>query len=251
MHDALSAILTVTLIFVIGGLAKGIAGMGLPTVAMGLLGLLMAPAEAAALIIIPSLVTNVWQFASRQHRLIVIRRTWSMLLLICVVTWLGAGLITGSDAERATVALGAALIVYAAIGLAKVHLSISRRYETWLSPLVGATTGIVTGATGVFVIPAAPYLQALGFEKDDLVQALGLSFTISTIALTAGLATHGAFQITNAGTSALCTVPALVGMGIGQMIRTRIDPATFRVLFLITLLLLGTDLMLHSFVHLT
>jgi uncharacterized membrane protein YfcA len=144
------------------------------------------------------------------------------------------------------VALGAALIVYAVIGLAKLQLSIPRRYEAWLSPAIGAATGFVTGATGVFVIPAALYLQALELDKDDLVQVLGLSFTTSTVALAAGLASHGAFQITDGGISALCTAPALVGMRSGQMIRRKANPATFRVLFLITLLLLGADLIMRS-----
>ena len=246
MREVSPAILTIALIFALGGLAKGIAGMGLPTVAMGLLGLLMTPAEAAALVVIPSLVTNIWQFLSGQHRLILLRRMWSMLLMICLFTWGGAGLITGTGAGRASVASGATLIVYAVIGLAKLHLSIPRRYEAWLSPAIGATTGFVTGATGVFVIPAAVYLQALELDKDDLVQVLGLSFTTSTVALAAGLASHGAFQITDAGTSALCTVPALVGMKGGQLIRTKVNPATFRVLFLITLLLLGADLIMRS-----
>ena len=246
MRDLSPAILTIALIFALGGLAKGIAGMGLPTVAMGLLGLLMTPAEAAALVVIPSLVTNIWQFLSGQHRLILLRRMWSMLLMICLFTWGGAGLITGTGAGRASVALGAALIVYAVIGLAKLQLSIPRRYEAWLSPAIGAATGFVTGAAGVFVIPAALYLQALELDKDDLVQVLGLSFTTSTVALAAGLASHGAFQITDGGISALCTVPALVGMRSGQMIRTKANPATFRLLFLITLLLLGADLIMRS-----
>jgi len=41
-------------------------------------------------------------------------------------------------------------------------------------PLIGLATGLVTGSTGVFVIPAVPYLQALDLDKEDLVQALGL-----------------------------------------------------------------------------
>jgi uncharacterized protein len=246
MLQAWPTILGVTLIFALGGLAKGVAGMGLPTVAMGLLGLIMPPAEAAALVVIPSLVTNVWQFLSGQHRLTLIRRTWSMLLMICVVTWAGAGLIAGGDAGRATIDLGAILIAYAVIGLAKIHFSVPRKYEPWLSPAIGAATGVVSGATGVFVIPVAPYLQALGFEKDELVQVLGLSFTTSTVALAAGLASHGAFEITDAWTSALCTLPAYIGVRIGQVIRTRVDAATFRALFLASLLLLGADLMARS-----
>lgn len=248
MHTIYLQVLGVTLTFVLAGLVKGVTGMGLPTVAMGVLGLLMAPAEAAAFLVVPSLVTNVWQYLAGRHRLTLLRRIWPMLLMICLATLAGTGLITGTGAGRAATWLGIALMAYAAIGLAKVRLSVSRWHEVWLSPAIGAATGIVTGATGVFVIPAVPYLQALGFEKDDLVQVLGLSFTASTIALAAGLAARGAFQITAAGASSLCTLPALAGMGIGQVIRTRIDPATFRLLFLLGLLLLGADLMIRSVV---
>lgn len=246
MHEVSSTILVVTLVFALGGLAKGIAGMGLPTISMGLLGLLMAPANAAALVVIPSLVTNIWQFLSGQHRLILIRRMWPMLLMICLVTWVGAGLITDAGAGHAMIALGAALMAYAVIGLARVRLSVPRQYEVWLSPVVGATTGVVTGATGIFAIPAAPYPQALGFDKDDLVQVLDLSFTTSTLALAAGLASYGAFQLSDAGTSVLCALPALAGMRAGRMIRMRVDAATFRVIFLVGLLVLGADLMARS-----
>jgi hypothetical protein len=198
------------------------------------------------LLVIPSLITNVWQYVSGRNRLILLRRTWPMLLTICLATWAATSLITGAGSGHAAAWLGAALIVYGAVGLGKARLYVPRRYEIWLAPAVGAATGIVTGATGVFVIPAVPYLQALGFERDDLVQVLGLSFTASTIALAAGLASHGAFHIAAAGASTLFVVPALAGMGIGQIIRSKVNPATFRLLFFAGLMLLGADLIWRS-----
>jgi len=239
-------ILAVALVFTLAGLVKGVTGMGLPTVAMGLLGLLMLPADAAAMLVIPSLVTNVWQFLLGPNRLALARRTWPMLIMICLATWACAGLITGAGAAGAATWLGLALVAYAAIGLTGVRFAVSRRYEPWLSPVIGAATGLVTGATGVFVIPAVPYLQSLGFDKDDLVQVLGLSFTISTIALAAGLASHGAFHVTAAAGSVLCTLPALAGMGLGQIIRAKVNPATFRLLFFIGLMILGGELVMRS-----
>lgn len=239
--------IAVTLTFVLAGVVKGVTGMGLPTVSMGLLGLLMAPAQAAALLIIPSLITNVWQFAVGPSRGILLRRTWPMLLAICLATSVGAGLLTArSSAAHATTALGVALIGYAAIGLAKFRIIVPRQAEHWLSPAVGVATGIVTGATGVFVIPAVPYLQALGLGKEDLVQALGLSFTVSTIALAIGLASHGALHLGDGGLSLLCTVPALAGMIVGQRIRLRVDADKFRLLFFLGLLALGMDLAVRS-----
>ena len=96
------------------------------------------------------------------------------------------------------------------------------------------------------MIPAAPYLQALGFEKDQLVQALGLSFATSTLALAAGLASRSAFHISEAWISTFCLIPALAGMAIGKSIRARVSQATFRLIFLSGLLLLGGSIIAHS-----
>ena len=53
--------LFIALCFLLAGFIKGVLGLGLPTVSMGLLALAMPPAQAAALLIMPSLVTNLWQ----------------------------------------------------------------------------------------------------------------------------------------------------------------------------------------------
>jgi uncharacterized protein len=239
-------VIELALTFILAGTVKGVTGMGLPTVAMGLLGLFMPPAQAAALIIIPSLVTNVWQFAAGPNIGAIVLRIWPMLLATAVVTLAAAGLMTGGFANYATTALGSVLIVYSIVGLANFRLRASKASEFWLGPLAGAATGLLTGATGVFVIPAAPYFQALGLEKDDLVQALGLSFSVSTVALALGLASRGAFHLDAAGVSLLCTIPTLAGVFAGQWVRNRIDPVTFRRVFFVGLLLLGADLVGRS-----
>ncbi|NWE73900.1 TSUP family transporter, partial [Pseudomonas gingeri] len=122
-----------------------------------------------------------------------LKRLWPLLLAIFLGTaagtlWLG-GIESGGWAVRA---LGAALLLYAGCGLFLPTLRVGSRSERWLGPLCGVVTGVITSATGVFVIPAVPYLQALGLNKDQLVQALGLSFTVSTLALAAGLFWRGA-----------------------------------------------------------
>ena len=59
-----AAILAATVgAFLLVGFVKGVIGMGLPTVSIGLLGLLMTPIQAAAILVVPSLITNIWQAA--------------------------------------------------------------------------------------------------------------------------------------------------------------------------------------------
>jgi len=237
------ALLIVTAVaFLVAGFVKGVVGLGLPTVAIALLGLVMTPAEAAALLVLPTFVTNVWQLAARPRLHALLQRLWPMLLGIAIGTLTGPALLTGGVGHQATIALGLALIVYALWGLSETRLRVSDRAERWLSPLVGAATGVVTAATGVFVLPSVPYLQALDLDQDDLVQAMGLSFTVSTLALAATLVRDDAFQPVLAAASLAALLPALCGMVGGQWIRARVEPSTFRICFFLGLLALGGHL---------
>ena len=242
MTDALPL---VAMTFLLAGAVKGMLGLGLPVIAMGLLGLAMPPATAAALLVIPSLVTNVWQLLAGPHAGALVRRLWRMMAGVALGTWAGSGLIAGGS-PLITAGLGACLILYAAIGLAKVRLTIAPRAEAWAGPLVGVVTGLISGATGVFSIPAVPFLGALGLGRDDMVQALGLSFTVSTLALASGLALHGALPLQTAGASVLALIPALAGMAAGGWLRTRVQPEAFRLFFFLGLLALGGELMWKS-----
>lgn len=233
-------------IFLLAGLVKGVIGMGLPTVAMGLLALVLPPAEAAAIVVVPSLVTNVWQLLAGPRFAALARRLWPMMAGVTVGTIAGAGIIAGDASGLAEACLGAALALYAVIGLSGFKLVVAPHQEWWTAPAVGAATGLVTGATGVFVIPAVPYLQAIGLERDELIQALGLSFTVSTIALALGLLRVDAWQTQSLGLSALALVPALAAMQLGQTLRRRIAPARFRTVFFAGLLLLGLYLALRG-----
>lgn len=168
------------LIFIAAGLVKGVTGMGLPTVAMGLLGLLMPPQAAAALLVLPSLLTNLWQLLAGPALAQIVRRLWLMMTGIIMGTLAGSSLLISLNPRCSALALGTVLIAYAGYALCGPALQVSARVEKWLSPLMGGLTGVITGATGVFVIPAVPRLQTLGFRRDELVQALGLSFTLST-----------------------------------------------------------------------
>ena len=238
----------IALTFLLAGGVKGVVGLGLPTVSVGLLGLAMPPMQAAALLIVPSMVTNLWQLACGPRFLGLMKRLAGLLLGVVVGTLL-VGAWLGSDAPRqATGVLGLALVAYALLGLAAIPLHLPARHEPWAGPLVGLATGALTAVTGVFVIPAVPYLGALGLQRDELVQALGLSFSASTLALAVTLGVHGdLLEPQMLGASLLTLVPALGGMLLGQWLRQRISAALFRRCFFVGLLLLGADLAWRGF----
>ena len=244
--------LFIALVFVLAGLVKGVTGMGLPTVAMALLTLTLPPLEAAALLIVPSAVTNVWQLATGPALYPLWLRLRPLLVAVCFGTAAGGWLLSSPAADTASydasaapsgawasLVLGLALAGYGMLGLSGWRGRVAPRAEGWAGPLAGAATGVLAGVTGVFVMPVAPYLQALNLEKDDLVQALGLAFTVSTLALAVVLTCRGNWQISAAGGSALALLPAGAGMLIGQWLRERMPATVFRRCFFASLLALG------------
>ncbi|MCA3260747.1 MAG: sulfite exporter TauE/SafE family protein [Telmatospirillum sp.] len=228
--------------FVLAGFVKGVVGLGLPTIAMGLMSLALLPAQAAAILIVPSLVTNIWQLWAGPDFRGLVRRLWPMLASVCVGVWLGSGWLAGEQAGAARVALGIALVVYAGLALANIRLPSPGRHEALAAPIVGILTGLVTAATGIFTIPAVPYLQSLGLDKEDMIQALGLSFLVATVALGFSLAGGNVYDLDLLLGSYLAVLPALGGMALGTKLRHRMPAATFRRWFLIGLLALGAYL---------
>src|SRR5450432_2911196 len=226
-------------VFLLAGWVKGVVGLGLPTISMALLALIMTPAEAAALLIVPSLVTNVWQLRPWSTLGPMLRRLAPMQIGVCVGTLAGAWALGAPAGAWAVVSLGAALIVYALWGIVGAQLFVDPTTESWLGSVVGAATGVVTAATGVFVIPAVPYLQALGLKRDELIQAMGTSFTVSTLALAVGLYFNARYSSGALAESMVLLLPAIGGMYAGEILRQRLSAELFRRFFFGGLAVLG------------
>ena len=233
------SLVIVTATFLLAGLVKGVIGLGLPTVAVAVLAATLGLTEAMVLMLIPSFVTNVWQGLVGGAFGAILKRIWLLLAAACVATWFAAGLLARSDAALLTALLGLLLCIYAAISLLTTQIPPPGRHEPWLSPLVGAASGATTGLTGTFVVPGVLYLQALGLPRDRLVQAMGIAFTVATLALAAALGGHGLLPPDLGALSLVAVAPALIGMWIGQKVRRRLPEKQFRRVFFGGLLLLG------------
>jgi uncharacterized membrane protein YfcA len=230
--DSFALLPALAAVFFTAGLVKGISGMGLPTVAMSLLGLLMPTAAAAALTTLPALATNAAQCLGPHGRLL-LRLLWPAWLGLALGTLLAPGLDDAALAQAAPRLLGTVLLAYGAWGLWRPQLPALPSHRRAIGALAGAVTGCVTAATGVFVLPLVPYLQMLRLERAALVQALGLSFTVATLALALRLHAGGLSVAAQAATP-LALAAAFGGLAAGRLVRDRLSgPAFQRVLSLV------------------
>ena len=238
-------LLMVVVVFVLAGGVKGVTGMGLPTVAVSLLGLWMSPVQAVALLVIPSLATNIAQCRGPHLRSLV-SRLWPGWLAIAIVTVSSPGLGGAVSAQSTQGWLGGILMAYSIWGLWRPHLPDLSLTSKWLSLPIGAATGFVTALTAVFVLPWVPYLQTLRLGKDEMVQALGLSFTVATLSLAVRVQMSAPFELISSSVAIAVSgalIGAFGGLKLGEQLRSRlVGPVFQKALFMVFLGLGATNL---------
>ena len=246
MFDA-ATILVIAGTFLLAGAVKGVIGLGLPTVSLAVLAVAIDLPSAMALLLVPSFVTNVWQGAVGGHGRDLLRRTWPFLLVAAVTVRLGASALTRVDFSLLSALLGLLLVAYAAANLLGLRFRVEAHREKWVGPLVGLVNGVLTGMTGSFVVPGVMYLQALGLPRDALIQAMGMLFTVSTLALGFSLQANNLLRLEHGALSTMALAPAMAGMVAGQRIRKRLSEQLFRRIFFLSLLALGAYLAARAF----
>ncbi len=233
--------------FLLAGGVKGVVGLGLPTISLALLTAAFGLKEAMVLMLIPSFVTNAWQGLVGGALIAILRRLWLLLAVACVGIWLGTGILAQSDAQLLSGLLGAVLCLYALVSLGSWQVPSPGRYERWISPPVGLVNGFLTGLTGSFLVPGTLYLQALGLTRDSLIQAMGVLYTVSTLALGVALAENRLLPPDLGIISGAAVLPALAGMVVGQRVRQSLSKSMFRKVFFGALLILGIYIMGRAF----
>ncbi|OED41590.1 hypothetical protein AB833_09490 [Chromatiales bacterium (ex Bugula neritina AB1)] len=234
-----NTLLIVFLTFLLAGVVKGVIGMGLPTVSLALLTMAINLPSAMALLIAPSLVTNIWQAVVGAYTHTVLKRIWPFLFMAAATVWIGGLMLSRVSDTVLSALLGMLITLYAASTLAGYKIKVNPQQERWAGPVLGILNGVLTGMTGSFVVPGVMFLQSIGLPRDMLIQAMGMLFTVSTIALALVLRQNQMLTPELGMLSIAAVVPAIVGMWFGQRIRQYLSEQLFRKVFLCSLLILG------------
>jgi uncharacterized membrane protein YfcA len=235
-------IVVIALAFIVAGIAKGAIGMGMPPIVIGLMTFAFPLDQSLAIMVLPAMVTNVWQAIYGGGFVRLLRRFWimaaaAMVGLSCVAL---SGAHLGSP--RAFAWVGVLLVVYSLLALTAWRPAVSRSSERWANPIIGALSGAVVGFTGVAAVPFLPYMQSLDMDRHDLVQALGVMFLFLIGSLTLALAWQGAFHFDTTVSGVAAIAPTMLGVWLGQKYRHAASPETFRRIFIVGMLALGLNM---------
>ena len=181
----------------LAGLLKGIIGVGFQTVGIAFLTVITNLPNAISLLLIPSLVTNLWQAGAGGELFTILIRLWPLIITASMMVWFGSIALTSVSLSYLSTLLGVLLIIYSTFSLFGLRFEVKTKNEWWLAPFIGLINGVLTGMTGIFVVPCVFYFQAIGFRKDTLIQSMGVLFTALTLILIVSLKTKKPLGSTN------------------------------------------------------
>jgi uncharacterized membrane protein YfcA len=240
------SIVLVAAVFLLAGSVKGMLGLGIPIVVLACLSATLGLKETMGLIIVPGIVTNVWQALAGGAFFPIVRRLRTLLLASVAGIWAGTQILTVADPVILTAILGTLLFVYSATSLMRPRIPSPGKREWIFSPLMGAAGGLTFGMTGSYMVPGVLYIEALDMPRDEFVQALGIVFCLIMIVLGLFMSRYQILPPETALMSAAAMVPTSLGMILGQRLRHRLTDRGFRKAFFVALSLVGLYMILRA-----
>ena len=233
-------------VYILAGFVKGVVGVGLPTISLAMLAIFLGIKEAMLILLVPSLITNIVQALAGGRLYELTKRLWIFLLSLFLLTWFSTGLLVAADGNLLKIGLGIILLLYCASYFSQHKIPKPGKNEKWLNPLMGGLTGVTTGLTGTFVVPGVLYLQRMELNQNALVQAMGLSGSVATISLGVSLGGRGVLSNEFLFISSSMVIPALIGMALGNIVRSKINEDLFRQLFFFSLSAIGMGIVISG-----
>ncbi|MGI9463787.1 MAG: TSUP family transporter [Aestuariivirgaceae bacterium] len=228
--------------FLFAGTIKGIIGIGLPTATIAVLAQFTDPRHAVALLLLPALVTNVWQVHRSGYLTKGIRQFWPFAVVLAPMIWLSSHYAARAPAELLTLGVGCVVVLFVITNLIAKPYTIPARLDRPVQAAAGAIAGIMGGLTSIWAPPMVIYLLAKQLTKDEFVGATGLLILAGTVPLLAGYVQTGLMTSQLAIYSAAMVAPTWIGFAAGEYLRGKLNTEQFRYVFLVIFLLMGLNL---------
>jgi uncharacterized protein len=227
----------------VGGIVKGISGIGLPIVTIAIVVNVVSAPTALAIVVIPILVTNLWQAVRAGNLFAPLRQFAPMIVCFVFFLVVTAHFVVNIDPKTLFGILGVCVTIFTLSNLIRPPVTaLAPSTQKWAAPLSGILGGILGGVSTIWGPPMMMYLVLLKLPKDVWVRVVGLIWFLGAIPLTLSYWANGILNPQTLPLSIYACVPGMVGILVGEVVRNRINQETFRKVLLIALFIIGLNL---------
>ena len=242
---SLSILAYIFFVYVLCGVIKGSIGFGMPTVSISLLFFVIDIKNIIALILIPTLLVNIYQLSKGGNFIKIINETKFFLIFSTIFIYPGAYLLKILDSFYIIFFIALILIINSSLYLLKINIRLPAHDKSITQIIVGSLNGVVIGMTSIYTMPLVFLLQSLKYNKNITIQFLGIAFFLYPIGQLISFTNFDLLSKEIIINSFLILIPIFFGLLIGQKIRQKISEVLFQKFFYIMLLFMSTLILIN------
>ena len=231
-----------------GGFIKGALGVGTPLLTVPMMALVLPPQMAIAIMAIPVVIANLWQFSQTQRSISVVNRFWPTFVAIVIGTWIGVKILSIIDEKYLLILVGVAVIAFAILQGSSYRLHLTERSVKPAGLLFGGAAGVIGGVSSFFGPMMIIYLISIrGLSKSQFVSTISFLYLSAVIPWAIALYLFGILDQSLLLYSAFASIPVIIGLLIGQKARAFISEVRFRNLIIGILIVSGASMLWRAF----
>lgn len=239
-------IILVCMVFFVAGAVKGVFGAGMPAISLGILALFLELPQAVSIIVLPTFLSNIQQAVRGGSFAKLLRRFWPYLFCAIIGVIPGTMLLAWLDSNLLASIFGALMMGYALISLMGPQLYFSSQTEKKIGPVFGGSTGLVAGISGVLTVPSILFLKSVGLDRNQFVQAMGISNLFVSGVLLIALQRTNQLSSDTIYVSLIAVVPAFIAMELGISLRNKMSEKDFSLYLFRFFFVLGAYLLIRN-----
>lgn len=231
-----------------GSTVKGVAGIGLPLVAIPILTVLVSLKTAVTVTTVPIIASNFVQCFQGGRFPHLIKRFWTLLLPLIVAIIVGTRLLVVLPERLLNAIIGVSIISIPLILYFSPRIRVTRGHERWANPLVGIGSGLLGGISTFYGPPLMLYVFGMRLPKDEFIPTISLMYTVAGVGLLLGIYANRVASLPEIGVSFLMLIPTAIGMWAGRFVRVQLSERRFQQLLVVIYVATGVTFLVDALV---
>lgn len=231
-----------------GSTVKGVAGIGLPLVAVPLLTVLVNLKTAVTMTTVPIIGSNFVQSIQGGRFPHLVKRFWTLLVPLFVAIIVGTRLLVVLPERVLDLIIGTAVISIPLFLHFSPHIRVTRAHERWANPLIGIASGLLGGVSTFYGPPIMLYVFGMRLPKDEFIPTISLMYTVAGVGMLFGIYANAVATLPEIGVAFLMLIPTAIGMWIGRFIHVQLSERRFQQLIVAIYIITGVTFLVDALV---
>ncbi|WP_193100389.1 sulfite exporter TauE/SafE family protein [Burkholderia sp. Z1] len=230
----------------LGGMAKGITGIGVPLIAMPILSQFLPIRHAVLLLSMPIILGNIPQALEGGQVLATARKIAAPIVGTVIGNVVGVAILLSLNPGHAQAASGALLIFAATLMLAAPKLNLPDAWQKPVGFVLGFGAALMESIASVPGPLLATYLISSGATGRVFTKQIAIILVVSIVTLITTFSGAAHASGADLAISAAASLPAIAGMWLVRPLRDKMSPRIFRMVVLLFVLAAASQMIWKS-----